>query len=375
MTVVPAKGWCPGAYRPMMSGDGLIVRVRPRLGCLTAIQVLGLCEASQHFGNGIIDLTSRANLQLRGVDEKDHAALMQRLDALELLDADPEIEVRRNIIVSPFWEAGDLTVRLHGAISERLADLPALPAKMGVCLDTGKEAMLRGVSADFRFELSMEGVLLLRADGASEGHPVAEADAGAALIEMAEWFCKTGGIAAGRMSRHLKTASLPDEWHWLKPRWDVSTLSPGASHAGLIYGAPFGSLDAKALRGLFQSSNATALRVTPWRLFLLEDAEPAPDFGFVINPGDPLLQVHACPGAPACSSATVATRDLARKLAARAPRGLHVSGCAKGCAHPRATKTTLVGRDGGYDLVKEGCPWDAPLRRAVSAEEMLTSLD
>ena len=30
-----AKGWCPGAYRPMMSGDGLVVRVRPTLARLT----------------------------------------------------------------------------------------------------------------------------------------------------------------------------------------------------------------------------------------------------------------------------------------------------------------------------------------------------
>ena len=37
-----AKGWCPGAYRPMMSGDGLVVRVRPVLARLTQAQVLGL---------------------------------------------------------------------------------------------------------------------------------------------------------------------------------------------------------------------------------------------------------------------------------------------------------------------------------------------
>ena len=26
------KGWCPGALRPMPSGDGLVVRVRPKAG-------------------------------------------------------------------------------------------------------------------------------------------------------------------------------------------------------------------------------------------------------------------------------------------------------------------------------------------------------
>ena len=53
-----AKGWCPGAYRPMMSGDGLVVRVRPVLARLTAEQVLGLCETATAFGSGLIDLTS-----------------------------------------------------------------------------------------------------------------------------------------------------------------------------------------------------------------------------------------------------------------------------------------------------------------------------
>ena len=32
------KGWCPSALRPMQSGDGLVVRVRPRGGRLSAEQ-------------------------------------------------------------------------------------------------------------------------------------------------------------------------------------------------------------------------------------------------------------------------------------------------------------------------------------------------
>ena len=31
-----AKGWCPTIYRPMMSGDGLLVRVKPAYGLLDA---------------------------------------------------------------------------------------------------------------------------------------------------------------------------------------------------------------------------------------------------------------------------------------------------------------------------------------------------
>ena len=29
MSAAAIKGWCPGALRPMQSGDGLVVRVRP----------------------------------------------------------------------------------------------------------------------------------------------------------------------------------------------------------------------------------------------------------------------------------------------------------------------------------------------------------
>jgi precorrin-3B synthase len=94
---------------------------------------------------------------------------------------------------------------------------------------------------------------------------------------------------------------------------------------------------------------------------------------------DPLLRVDACPGAPACASATVATHALARALAASldslggggARPSLHVSGCAKGCARARPADVTLVGRDGAFDLVRQGRAWDAPVRGRMSVEETL----
>jgi precorrin-3B synthase len=51
---------------------------------------------------------------------------------------------------------------------------------------------------------------------------------------------------------------------------------------------------------------------------------------------------------------------------------LHVSGCAKGCAYPRACDTTLVGQDSAYDLVKQGHPWDQPRQRGLSATDLMT---
>ncbi|WP_299688466.1 cobalamin biosynthesis protein CobG [uncultured Tateyamaria sp.] len=365
------KGWCPGAYRPMMSGDGLIVRIRPRLARLDADQALGLCALSHRFGNGIIDLTSRANLQLRGVQAADHPSLLAELLALGLLDDTPEVEARRNITVTPLWRDGDMTTRLHAAICARLGDLPALPAKVGVGIDTGPAPILSGVPADFRFERTAEGALLLRLNGISRGRAVTEDDAADALIEMAAWFLSTGGSASKRVDRHVASTPPPADWSAVLPAAAAQRLQPGVGASGTILGAPFGSLDANALARLIRDSGAAALRVTPWRLFLLEEAHVTDPSPFVATAGDPLLSAHACPGAPACTAASVDTRKLARALAPFYPRGLHVSGCAKGCAYPRSAPTTFTGRDGAFDLVEQGAPWDEPRQRGLSADDIM----
>ncbi|MEE7473709.1 hypothetical protein MPAR162_18290 [Methylorubrum populi] len=88
-------------------------------------------------------------------------------------------------------------------------------------------------------------------------------------------------------------------------------------------------------------------------------------------PDDPRRAVAACPGAPACCSGTTPVPDHAARLAqALAPlaglgtaASVHVSGCAKGCAHPGPADLTLVGRDGAYDVVLAGPASGKPATR------------
>src|SRR5579863_10421450 len=124
MSGFAVKGWCPDAWRPMMSGDGLLVRVKPRLGRLTGVQVQGLCAAAIQHGSGLIDVTSRANLQIRGVSEANWPSLLQQLIALELVDADADMEKRRNILVAPDWQEVDDTRRIASELAARLGELP-----------------------------------------------------------------------------------------------------------------------------------------------------------------------------------------------------------------------------------------------------------
>jgi len=364
------QGWCPGAHRPMMSGDGLVVRVRPFRAALSPAQVGGLCDLARRYGNGTLDLTSRANLQIRAVAEPDFPAVLAALGALGLLDADPAVEGHRNILMAPDWVAGGLTDRLYGALQDTLPTLPELPEKMGYAIDTGAAPWLAGGSADFRFELDADGGLLLRADGAAKGLRIDESSAIAALSDMVAWFVATGGPAAGRMARHLRNTPLPQAWQVTAPRTCAPPPTPGPTHDGVILGAPFGSLSAEALDQAMQAPGVTEMRLMLGRLFWLRGARIADVQGFIASPRSALLTAHACPGAPLCPQATVETRALAERLADQVPGTLHVSGCAKGCALPRRADVTLTGRNGRFDLVTNGAPWEEPIATGLAPEDL-----
>lgn len=354
------KGWCPGALRPMPSGDGLVVRVRPPLGRLTHPQALGLCDLADRFAGGRMELTNRANVQLRGVAEADHPAILSALQGLGLVDPDPVTEQRRNILMQPF-ERDAQVVGLGERLMKLLPQLPEIPAKFGFAVDYGKTRFLADCSADLRLERGMGGGVILRADGAAKGWPVAELER--QVHAFCDWFA--GARGEYRRMRDL-AAEVPEEWRTVRPVPGAGGPKP---RAGLL-GVPFGDLLTDALRALLEVSREEII-VTPWRMVFLQKSEREDFPGFVSDPDDPLMRASACSGAPFCGSASVETRDLARALAGRGAGALHVSGCAKGCAHPRAARTTLVGREGRFDLVENGAPWDEPVRRGLDPAALM----
>lgn len=370
MSGYAVSGWCPTAWRPMMAGDGLLVRVRPRLARMTGEQVVGLCEAAGRFGNGLIDMTNRANLQIRGVSDNSLPTLLDRLVALDLVDADPVMEMRRNILIAPDWRQGDESAQVANGLMARLAALPILPAKVGFAVDAGIAPILRADPADFRIERGESGCLILRADGRELGVPVAVNEAADAMVALAHWFVDTGGAEAGRMARH--TAPLPA---WAqghdRPAPTRAAIPPGQHELGHAYGVPFGSMEASALAALMTDSGAQVTRITPWRTLLLEGVLPVDAKGFVTDASDPAMRVDACPGAPACPQATVETRALAMRLAPHVMGRLHVSGCAKGCAHAGPADVTLTGRNGLFDVVFDARAGDPPVRSSLHPDQLL----
>jgi precorrin-3B synthase len=360
----------------MLSGDGLVVRLRPRGGRLSSTQAAGIAELARDHGNGLIDLTSRANLQIRGVSEASHEPLVAGLDRLGLVDADLQSENQRNILVAPFWTQGDETQSIAAELERALAARSlGLPEKFGFAVDCGEQRVLANAPADIRIERAIDGGPIVRADGAPRGHAVTGAEAIEVALALAEWFVASGGIkdGRGRMAAHIAGGvQLPDGFADTAPMPALAAPKPGLVATGALIGFAFGQLQSDTLT--FLAGLAPALRLTPWRMMLLEGLRDMPrHHGLVTRADDPLLRVAACTGAPACPEAHAETRALGASLAPHlaADDDLHVSGCAKGCAHPRPSTITLVGTRDGFDVVRHGTPRDEPVLRGLSAAGLL----
>ena len=96
--------------------------------------------------------------------------------------------------------------------------------------------------------------------------------------------------------------------------------------------------------------------------------------GFIVRADDPRRHVIACAGAPICASADIAARAVAPQIAAAAAPHLdgsfkiHISGCAKGCAHPTPAALTIVGTSSGCALIANGATRDAPFKIVTTNE-------
>src|SRR5919112_1794872 len=151
------RGWCPGVRRPMETGDGLLVRLHPFAGRLTADQARLIATASREHGNGHLDITARGNLQSRGVREKTYPELLALLEHEGL--AEPEGDgPNRLTVLSPLTGAdhGDV-LDLAREIEDRAVLLHGLPEKFFVAVDDGGPMPLDAIGADLHVVATDEG--------------------------------------------------------------------------------------------------------------------------------------------------------------------------------------------------------------------------
>jgi len=398
------KGWCPGALRPMQSGDGLIVRVRPRCGALSVPQIEAVCAIAQRYGNGLIDLTRRANLQIRGVEVRHLPPMWDTLSECGLIDAHADAEAVRNVMVGPLAGLDPTEVHdvrpLAAALEAALAGTPklwSLPAKFGFVVDGSGLLPLDEQQADIRLKaVAADGGIKIalaigRPDGWQTLRLVAPAQSLAAAVRLALAFVAAvkphprarmrdlDAVAVAALDAALHDCGEPAGTPVSAPTSACTRLGVVAARGEAFavgLGAPFGRIAAPALARIAEAGTELGLapfRLSPWRVLYapVGDAGQADRLlaaaracALVTAPGDPLMAIDACPGAPACRSAHADTRAAARRVADMLPLpgvgSVHISGCAKGCARSHAADLVLVAGAGGFGIVRNGTAAAAP---------------
>lgn len=204
---------CPGALRLHTADDGALARVRVPAGVLTARQAYALADAAERLGDGALDITSRGNLQLRGLDGGCGGELAALLDAAGLLPA-PAHERVRNIVASPLSGLDD---RGHLDVQPLVRELDALlcaseratalSGRFLFALDDGRGDMA-GLGADVML-LAEPGGARVRILLGEQAVTVRAADGARALLLAAEAFLAAADASA---TRAWRVRELPPEY-------------------------------------------------------------------------------------------------------------------------------------------------------------------
>ncbi len=146
------RGMCPTLAAPIATGDGLLARLNPVEAGFSPAQLIGLCEAAQRHGNGLVEITARGSLQIRGLTAQSTARLADEVDALG-------IDVRSGVPVETGPLAGldpDEIVDSRPLAERIRADIVAaglerrLGPKVSVVIDAGGCSGIDAVGADVR---------------------------------------------------------------------------------------------------------------------------------------------------------------------------------------------------------------------------------
>src|SRR3954469_25063425 len=404
---------CPGALALHEAQDGWLARVRVPGGRLNAAQLRTLAAAAR-LGNGLVDLTSRGNLQVRGLPGDAGAALAELLRSAGLLPSEAH-DRARNIVASPLAGRHPSALAQTDSVVEELdrrlcADpaLAELPGRFLFAVDDGSGLAL-GHAADVAlvahaadtFDLALAGRMTSLA--ASAPRPSTAAPSGAAPSDTAPsdaTACEAArSEATPRKATHsaaihsAATLALAAARAFLAERgegraWRIAELPGGAEAVADRLGAtltgplprkrlalspgwldqrdgrraltalvPLGRLDAEALAALADLGGE--VRLSTERTITLVDlassaAEPAvSEIGLVVEDGSGWVGLTACAGLGRCAQARVDVRGAAaQRAAARRPGAPreHWAACERRCGERAEQPVAVVARPEGLTV-------------------------
>ncbi|OBB06441.1 precorrin-3B synthase [Mycobacteriaceae bacterium 1482268.1] len=354
---------CPGALQVHRAADGALARVRLPGGMIAPAQLEALAHAATRFGSPAMELTSRGNVQIRGIT--DTRALADAIAAAGLLPS-PTHERVRNIVASPLSgrlggtaDVRELVRQLDAAICDEPV-LAELPGRFWVGIDDGR-GDVSGLAPDLGAHALADSFAVLLA-GRDTGVRIAPDCVVATLVSVAQRFADiredTWRVAEladpSTLISGLPRAAAPGTTWPPVSRPPVGWISQDDGRVALGAAVPLGVLQARVAEYL--AAIEAPIIITPWRSVLVCDLEDgvadaalrvlAP-MGLVFDENSPWLDVSACTGSPGCQHSAADVRaDAAKAVGEHSSVRRHFVGCERACGSPSSGEVLIATGDG-----------------------------
>jgi precorrin-3B synthase len=387
--------FCPGVLHAVPAKDGLLIRIRVPGGLIKANQLSTVADLSRGFADGTIEITSRANLQLRAIRDQNLNHIVESISSAGLLPSQQHDRVR-NIVTSPIagldgeelidprplireldrrLRADTVFVNLHPKFSFAIHGGPRRFSHDND--DISLEAVGFSAAPYIRFSFggSYSGFVVKRRDAVGCMLAVAKMCIGLAKESSLPIRAKTVVTIPGAMKRIVDALS-----HLFTP----SPVSPPSrlvneallgiypttqkGRVSIIPSVPLGRLTAAQAHYLADAANEWEgdLRLAPWRGVVLGSIPKSAvdsivgrldSMGISCDARDGFRGIAVCAGSDGCDASLSDVRGDAASLARRllghdAPSGwtVNLSGCEKQCGRRHGATTELVAGPSGYTL-------------------------
>ncbi|MBI2691750.1 MAG: precorrin-3B synthase [Solirubrobacterales bacterium] len=370
---------CPDVLGLHAAEDGHLARIRVPGGRLDAAQIGALAAASER-GNGIAELTGRANMQIRGLSGGAGRSLAQLLGDGGFAIS-PTHEHARNILASPLAGRHPTSLTQTDALVDMLdrelqndTELSQLSGRFLFAIDDGS-SLAGGQNPDVALIAEAHGAagLALRLElGGCPTELVASANASVALAiqaaraflelqvglnlrawrlneiesgpeQVAERLCTTVRRSSSRTARGL----------------DCGSLEQRDGNFAVTAMPPLGRMNASVLERLSKLLRAEGreLRLSPARTLSIVDVpadrvEPLQQelsaLGLAVAPCSGWEGLSACAGRGACANALIDVRAAAARRAGAANRRVrrpateHWSACERRCGEPKGAEMAVA---------------------------------
>jgi len=385
-----------GLFYVAPAQNALMCRLRMPNSILSAHQLRGLADLAEQCGGGYVDLTTRANLQIREIAAKNAPALLTGLQELGLTSRGSGADNIRNITGSPtagidpqeLIDTRPLCQAMHHYILNH-REMYGLPRKFNIAFDGGGRVPVLEDTNDIGFVAAQaaDGIYFRLQLGGITGHHDFAHETGVVLRP--DECVKAAGavvrafIAHGnrtdrtkarlkyvldRMGRDEFLKEVEKEYGAPLRRAAGITLEPrptadkhghigvhaqkqaGLSYLGIVL--PVGRITSEQMRGLAEIAErfgSGTLRLTVWQNLLISDVADQDvgvciaalqEMGIGVEASAIRRGLVACTGNAGCKFAASNTKGhalrladyLEARLAVDLPINIHLTGCHHSCA-------------------------------------------